>query len=291
MMPRASASTTMVAIMPKFLTPEQIADYHRDGFLSPLDLLSEQEAGQVRSELEAAERRWPEALKGSGRNNAHLCLSSLDTIVHHPVLLDAIEDLIGPDILAYGTVLFIKEPQQPGFVSWHQDCRYMGLEPHRLAVSAWLALTPSDQVNGCMSMIPGSHKNGVEDHIETFGETNILTRGQTIPDIDEGKAVDLVLKPGQFSLHSMRTIHGSRPNQGDDRRIGFTIQCYMTPETKQTLGPVMAQLVRGDDANHHFEYAPRPKHDMDQDAVTTRSRNNAQWAEILYAGANQRRDY
>ncbi len=277
--------------MPRLLSDEQVARYHRDGFLSPIDLLNEDEAAAVRGELEAAEARWPEALKGVGRNNAHLTLKCLDAIVHHPLLLDAIEDIIGPDILAYGTVLFIKEPHDPGFVSWHQDCRYMGLEPHGPTVSAWLALTPSNAVNGCMSMIPGSHRNGVMEHVDTFGESNILTRGQTIEGIDEDSAVDLMLRPGQFSLHSMRTVHGSRPNLGEDRRIGFTIQCYMTPEVRQTIVPTMAQLVRGRDANRHFEYAPRPDADMAPEAVAVRDRNNAQWAEILYAGAAQRRNY
>jgi hypothetical protein len=277
--------------MPKFLTTDQIAQYHRDGFLSPLTLFSEDEAADIRRELEAAEGRWPEALTGAGRNNAHLTLKCLDEIVHHPVLLDAIEDIIGPDILAYGSVLFIKEPQDPGFVSWHQDCRYMGLEPHDVAVSAWLALTPSNAVTGCMSMIPGSHKHGVMEHVDTFSETNILTRGQSIEGIDEAAAVDLILEPGQFSLHSMRTVHGSRPNLGDDRRIGFTIQCYMTPQMHQTISPTMAQLVRGEDPSRHFEYAPRPDGDMTPAAIAARERNNAQWAEILYAGAERRRDY
>ena len=280
--------------MPKFLSLEQVARYERDGFLSPLDLFSDQEAAAIREELEAAEARWPEALTGSGRNNAHLSLECLDKIVHNPILLDAVEDLIGPDILAYGTVLFIKEPQDPGFVSWHQDCRYMGLEPtdtHNVSVSAWLALTPSNKLNGCMSMIPGSHKSGVMEHVDTFSKTNILTRGQSIQNVDEDNAVDLVLRPGQFSLHSMRTVHGSRPNLGQDRRIGFTIQCYMTPEMRQTISPTMAQLVRGEDPNRHFEYAPRPSEDMAPGAVAARERNNAQWAEILYAGAQRRRDY
>ncbi len=277
--------------MPKFLTTDQIAHYHHDGFLSPLTLFSPAEAADIRRELEEAERRWPEALQGAGRNNAHLTLTCLDEVVHHPVLLDAIEDIIGPDILAYGSVLFIKEPHDPGFVSWHQDCRYMGLEPHEVAVSAWLALTPSNAVTGCMSMIPGSHTEGVMEHVDTFSETNILTRGQSIQDVDESKAVDLILEPGQFSLHSMRTVHASKPNRGDDRRIGFTIQCYMTPEMHQTISPTMAQLVRGEDRNRHFEYASRPDGDMMPDAVAARERNNAQWAEILYAGAEQRRDY
>ncbi|MCP5081838.1 MAG: phytanoyl-CoA dioxygenase family protein [Alphaproteobacteria bacterium] len=276
--------------MPKQLSQAQIDAYHHDGYLSPFTLFSEEEASAIRRELEAAEARWPEAFEGAGRNNAHLNLTFLDETVHYPRLIDAVEDLIGPNILAYGSVLFIKEPQDVGYVSWHQDCRYMGLEPHDSAVCAWIALTPSNSTNGCMSMIPGSHKHGVAEHADTFGEDNILTRGQTIEGVDESMAVDLILEPGQMSFHHMRTVHGSKPNRSSDRRIGFTIQPYMMPEMRQVISPTMAQLVRGTDARGHFEIAPRPERSMDSDSVAQRDRNNAQWAEILYEGADHRRN-
>ena len=276
--------------MPKTLSEDQIDAYHRDGFLSPFTLFSPDEAAAIRDELEAAEARWPEAFDGAGRNNAHLNLTFLDEIVHNTRLIDAVEDLIGPNILAYGSVLFIKEPQDEGFVSWHQDCRYMGLEPHSSAVSAWIALTASNAENGCMSMIPGSHKHGVAEHADTFGKDNILTRGQTIEGVDESRAVDLVLEPGQMSFHHMRTVHGSKPNRSKDRRIGFTIQPYMMPEMRQVISPTMAQLVRGEDPYGHFEGAPRPQTSMAPESVAWRDRNNAQWAEILYEGADQRRN-
>ncbi len=276
--------------MPKVLSHAQIEGYHRDGYLSPFTLFTAQEAAEIRRELEGAEARWPEAFEGSGRNNAHLNFTFLDGIVHNQRLLDAVEDLIGPDILAYGSVLFIKEPKDVGFVSWHQDCRYMGLEPHDHAVSAWLALTASTPENGCMSMIPGSHKHGVAEHADTFGADNILTRGQTIENVDESQAVDLVLQPGQLSFHHMRTVHGSKPNRSSERRIGYTIQPYMMPDVRQVISPTMAQLVRGSDGFGHFEHAPRPQTSMTPEAVAQRDRNNAQWAEILYAGAETRRN-
>ncbi|MGB1752673.1 MAG: phytanoyl-CoA dioxygenase family protein, partial [Paracoccaceae bacterium] len=173
--------------MGKKLTQAQIDAFHRDGFVSPIDVFSEAEALRLRVELEAAEAKWPEAFQGAARNNAHLNLMCLDGIVHNPVLLDAIEDLIGPDILSYGTVLFIKEPKDPGFVSWHQDARYMGLEPH-IGITAWVALTEANDENGCMQMIPGSHGE-IRDHNDTFGEENILTRGQEVENVDASTAV------------------------------------------------------------------------------------------------------
>ncbi len=276
--------------MGKKLSEQQIESYKRDGFLSPVDIFSQAEAATMREALEAAEAKWPEAFVGSARNNAHYNIKVLDEIVHNSDLVDAVEDLIGPDILNYGTVLFIKEARDPGFVSWHQDARYMGLEPH-IGVTAWVALSPSNAESGCMQMIPGSHLENIRDHNDTFGEENILTRGQEIVDIDESKTVATPLLPGQVSFHSARVIHSSQPNNSDDRRIGFAIQSYLPPQVEQTLARTHAQLVRGSDPHGNFEVAPRPLDDMVPENVSLRDEVNATWSEILYNGAEKRRNY
>lgn len=275
--------------MGKKLTNAQIDAYHRDGFVFPIDVFSETEAQRLRAALETAEATWPEAFVGAARNNAHLNFLCLDEIVHNDTLLDAVEDLIGPDILNYGTVLFIKEPNDPGFVSWHQDARYMGLEPH-VGVTAWIALSDSNEESGCMQMIPGSHGE-IRTHDDTFGEQNILTRGQQIPGIDESKAVSLTLRPGQMSIHSARVIHASQPNNSNDRRIGFVIQPLMPPHVKQTIKRTGAQLVRGSDPHGHFDLIARPKVDMAAKDIALRDQINADWADILYDGAEQQRDF
>lgn len=275
--------------MGKKLTDTQIEAYFRDGFVSPIDVFSEDEALRLRAELEAAEVKWPEAFEGAARNNAHLNLKCLDEIVYNPVLVDAVEDLIGSDILNYGTVLFIKEARDPGFVSWHQDARYMGLEPH-VGVTAWVALSPSNETSGCMQMIPGS-QGEIRDHDDTYGEENILTRGQEVPDIDPSRAVSLTLRPGQMSIHSARVIHASQPNRSDDRRIGFAIQSYMPPHVAQTIRRSGAQLIRGNDPYGNFDLVGRPGVDMAPQDLATRDRINKTWAEILYDGAKRRRNY
>ncbi|WP_120500582.1 phytanoyl-CoA dioxygenase family protein [Roseovarius sp. EL26] len=275
--------------MGKKLTSEQIEAFHRDGFVAPIDVFSEEDALRLRKELEAAEEKWPEAFEGAARNNAHLNLTCLDEIVHNETLVDAIEDLIGPDILNYGTVLFIKEPKDPGFVSWHQDARYMGLEPH-VGVTAWVALSHSNDESGCMQMIPGT-QGEIKDHNDTFGETNILTRGQEVQDVDESKAVSLTLRPGQMSIHSARVIHASQPNKSNDRRIGFVIQPYMPPHVVQTITRTGAQLIRGTDPHGNFDRLERPQRDMDPKDVEMRDHINQTWADILYDGAKKRRDY
>lgn len=275
--------------MGKKLTEEQIAAFHRDGFVAPIDIYSEQEALRLRTDLETAEAKWPQAFQGAARNNAHLNIMCLDEIAHNPAILDAAEDLVGPDILTYGTVLFIKEPHDPGFVSWHQDARYMGLEPH-VGITCWVALSHANETSGSMRMLPGTHHE-LHEHNDTFGEENILTRGQEIDVMDETGAVTLDLKPGQMSIHSARVIHSSLPNRSDDRRIGFVIQPYMPPGVKQVIKPVPVQLARGTDTHGNFELVGRPRQDMDPKDVAARDRVNDIWSDILYAGAKRRRDY
>ena len=276
--------------MPKELTSDQVAQYERDGFLSPVTIMSPDEADAFRKALEAAEAKWPDALQGADRNNAHLNLTFLDELVHDSRLLDAVEDLIGPDLLVYGTVLFIKEPGDPGFVSWHQDATYMGLEPHD-GVTAWLALSPATARAAACGWCRAATRTTFASMTTRSAKPTSLTRGQTIGDVDETEVVDLVLEPGQLSFHHMRVIHSSQPNLSDDRRIGFVIQCYMPPHMRQTLGKTFVQVARGTDGAGNFPHVQRPSADMQDADVAMRDQVNALWSDILYHGADQRRDY
>jgi len=276
--------------MPKYLNQRQIDRYQGDGFVAPVDVMSTADAADFRRKLEMAEQQWPSALVGTNRNNPHLCFSFLDELSHHPIIVDAVEDLIGPDLLICGTVLFIKEAHDDAFVSFHQDVTYMGLEPHD-GVSAWLALTPSNATNGCMRMVPGSHRGALRAHRDTDAAENILTRGQTIDSVAESTAVDIELKPGQMSLHSLKTIHDSRPNTSDDRRIGFTIQSFIPPHVRQSRGRMHVQLARGVDHSRHHAYAARVKTDMTPSAQQQRDQVNNEWGDILYKGTDRARRF
>lgn len=275
--------------MRKVLTEAQIDQYERDGFLHPVRIISSDEANEMRQALEQIEKDHPAIIAGAGRNNAHLVLPFLDAFVHNQRMLDVVEDLIGPDILVWASVLFIKEPEDPGYVSWHQDYTHMGLEPHA-GVSAWLALTPSTVESGCMRMIPGSHRSEILEHHDTFDEDNILTRGQTIRDVDESQAVDLVLQPGEISLHHPHTIHASSPNLSAERRIGFTIQSYIPPHVRQVKIPGHVQEARGHDPHEHMTKVPRPSVPVAAGDIATRDNINRLLAELLYDGAEQQRN-
>ena len=272
--------------MPKRLTDDQIAAYHRDGFVAPIDIFAADEIAAIRTEIEHAEQSWPQALDGPGRNNAHLALPVLDRIVHDSRILDAVEDVIGGHILAAGTTLFIKEPDSSGFISWHQDARYIGMEPHDW-VTGWLAISNVTEENGCMQMIPGSHVAPLKDHIDTYGADNLLTRGQTVPDIDESMAVPVPLAPGQMSLHHPRVIHGSGPNRSPERRIGFALQSYIAPSVKQVHGEMYVQLARGSDDYGYHQEAPRVTAAMSAEATALRADANRKLSDIFYAGSDR----
>ena len=277
--------------MPKKLTAEQISQYQRDGFVFPIPVMSEAEALDYRRRMEEAEARYPDAINArAARNNAHLTFGFMDEIVHRPEILDAVEDLIGPDILAWGSVLFTKEAHDPAFVSWHQDFTYMGLEPHD-GVSTWLALSPSNRTSGCMQMFPGSHRDGILPHRDTFGENNILTRGQVVDGLDPADAVDIILRPGEISLHHPRVIHGSQPNRSDTRRIGVVVQAYLPPHVRSIQSAGHVSMVRGRDIEGHFDVLPRPHTDMDPAAMSLRTAINDMRNDVLYEGAAQRRAF
>ncbi|MGI9413187.1 MAG: phytanoyl-CoA dioxygenase family protein, partial [Hyphomicrobiales bacterium] len=163
---------------------------------------------------------------------------------------------------------FIKEPETDAIITWHQDLTYWGLGETDEEVTAWLALSDVTPESGCMRFVPGSHKNRIVPHEDTFADNNLLSRGQEIAvDVDEDAAVDVVLKPGQLSLHHGRMFHASGPNRSDDRRIGVAIR-YITPAVEQHVSPHdYAMLVRGRDDHGHFRLIDGPASDLSPEAL------------------------
>lgn len=249
----------------KSLSTMAIRQYEQHGYYAPVRALSTAEAADVRRRLEDYER-VSGGLSGPLRHKTHLLFTFLNDLIRHPGILDPVEDLIGPNILCWGTSFFIKEARNPSFVSWHQDSTYWGLEPPDI-VTAWVAISESTLENGAMRVIPDSHIGEQMAHRDTFARDNLLSRGQEIAvDVDDSTAVDLVLQPGEMSLHHVRLIHGSEPNPSARRRIGFAIR-YLPTHVRQTVGERdFATLVRGVDTYHNFEAEQRPQADMSEAA-------------------------
>ncbi len=238
--------------MPKHLSDSQVESYRRDGAVFPITVMSEAEAAAHRRRLEAAE-----AEHGTlhYRTKPYLIFSSANEIARHPDLLDAIEDILGPDVLLWNSAYVIKEACDRRYVSWHQDLTYWGLDSDPM-VTAWVALSPATPTNGGMRFLPGSHRRGGTQHHDTYAADNILHRGQEVAEVDEGAAVDLALAPGQASLHHGWVLHASGPNPTGDRRIGLTVQ-YLAPSARQTMTDrESATLLRGIDRYGHFRPEP-----------------------------------
>ena len=277
--------------MPKVLTKEQIEQYHDEGFISPVRVISEYEALSIKNQLEQVEADFPGEINAQSRNNLHLSFAFLDALAHNTIIVDAMEDLIGPDIALWASVMFIKEPSSKQYVSWHQDATYMGLDSIDFP-TPWIALSPSNRDTGCMTMISGSHHSEIQIHKDTFAENNILTRGQVIPEVDKSKAIDLILEPGEMSIHHGAIIHGSQPNNSDQRRIGFSLQSYVPPSIKQVVGRNIWTHIRGKKRqdNDGIEL-DRPKYNMDPITVEQRRVAEENLSKILYKGAKIKRKY
>ena len=243
------------------LSKEILAQYEREGFFFPLDILSPEEVGAVRCQLEDFEARYqshPIVGDGEFRTSCHLFLPFLDELTRHPAILTAVSSILGNDLLVWGTSFFTKEPRSPDYVAWHQDLHYWGLDA-RDEVTAWVALSPASVESGCMRFIAASHTKEAA-HADRPSDGAMLSRGQELASpVDESRAVNAPLLPGQASLHHGLTFHASLPNRSNDRRIGFAIR-YIKPSMRQAGGQAgVATLVQGDDSYHHFELAPRPE--------------------------------
>lgn len=250
----------------KRLSAEAAAFYRKHGYFAPVRVLSAEEAERLRGRLEAHEAAHGR-LQGPMRHKSHLLFTWLDELIRHPAILDAVEDLIGPNILVWGSSFFVKERRDASYVSWHQDSTYWGLDPADI-VTAWVALSDSTAANGAMRVIPDSHLLDQIAHRDTFAPGNLLSRGQEIAvAVNEAEARMLELKAGEMSLHHVRLIHGSDPNPSDDRRIGFAIR-YLPTHVRQVVGlHDSATLVRGEDSYGHFLPEQRPEFDLSPAAL------------------------
>ncbi len=267
----------------KALTREQADFFHYHGFLFPIPALTPAEiatclAGLQRLEAEIgspvadADIKW--------RSHAYAHSPWFNDLIRHPRILDAIEDVIGPDILVWTSTFFIKEPHSPTFAAWHQDGTYFGLEPKE-QVCAWVALTDASEEAGCMEAL-SSRGAPRQLHHAALGLANSINRaGQTIMQpFDDAKPVAMVLRAGQFSLHHELAVHRSAPNNASHRRIGIGLNYIPTRVRVDSPVRLKAMLVRGEDRYGHFDLIDPPAAERDaaalavHQAVSDRYREN-----------------
>ncbi|MBM3263642.1 MAG: phytanoyl-CoA dioxygenase family protein [candidate division Zixibacteria bacterium] len=245
------------------LTPQQIATFSRKGYLSPIPVMEAEEIVRIRAEFDRLEAEEGREKSQIGLLDRHLDRSFVWDIARDPRILDSISSIIGPNILLLGTHFFCKYGPSHRFVAWHQDVTYWGLEPPD-ALTAWLAIDDSDTENGCMQVIPGTHTTGIHEHGKSEREGNLLSINQelTMTPEDEARAVDMVLRAGEMSLHHGMLVHGSLPNPSTRRRCGLTLRYIPTSVRQVKLNShgkrYTAILVHGEDREQHFEEIASP---------------------------------
>lgn len=261
--------------------------YARDGFLFPIDAVTPPESRELRADLEAAEKEI-----GSDQERLDLLhsypdrlLPSFDALIRNDALIAAASAVLGPDLLVWSAALFIKEARSGKIVSWHQDLTYWGLDDAQ-ETTCWVALSEASTASGCMRFVPGSHREQIVPHVDTFAENNLLTRGQEIAvDVDEEDAVAVELKPGQASMHHGHLFHASGPNTTCDRRIGVAIR-YITPTMRQTSGDkALVALASGEDQHGNFAIAETPTRRLLEEDFERVRQDAAVRRRILFEGA------
>lgn len=270
--------------MPKFLTKEQVERFGEDGYLAPIRVLSEDEAAHYLQCLEAFEAKYPDDIPKLDLK-AHLICPWVNEIAHHSTILDIFEDLIGPDLLFSNATFRTKEVGSETFADWHQDAYYLRISP-KLDVAS-LALTRHSVESGCLRVIPGTHRRPLLPHVTREDDAhNMLQRRQHITDgIDEAEAVDVLLEPGEISIHTDRLAHSSKPNRARYRRVSMTLD-YLPTHGYQTSGRRdSAMLVRGVDTYHHLDVDPSPGREMAPEALAAWQRAVDVQTETIYEGA------
>ena len=267
----------------RVLSAVSVAQYRREGYYYPVPAISADEALTYRRRLEAHEATTGGPIAGSMRHKSHLLFTWLWALVHEPRIVDAVEDVLGPNLLCWSTNFFIKEANDPSFVSWHQDATYWGLSTPDV-MTTWVAFTPATIANGAMKVAPRTHTQQLA-HRDTFEPNNLLTRGQEIAvDVAKDASIDMPLQAGQMSLHHVLLAHGSEPNRTNDRRIGLAIR-YVPTHVHQINGDRgSATLVRGVDTFHHFDLEHAPEADLSPAALAQHQAVTGRQAMILYRG-------
>ena len=277
--------------MARVLSESQLRDFSRNGFLAHIPVIEPAEADRIRTRTEDFEETHPEEKKWAFGLKSNMLFRWLYDLSCLPGILAPIEDLLGPAILLTHTILGIKEPKKANRVGWHQDQQQVYVHPYFVICN--LAITDTTEENGCLRIIPGSHKGNVLPHSNVEEDQHGLAIAggyerqlEIKAAIDESMAVSVPLKKGEMVFFHANCIHGSEPNRSSDRRVTILTD-YMPTYAFQESGRGAAQLVRGVDTFGHFDSDPVPKDDFSTEAVAAWKEAIAAYSENVYTGKDR----
>lgn len=267
--------------------------YREAGYIKPIRVFSRQQASEICNRIAVIEQRsrdgeYPAEIGQYFRVNGQIVMTLLAELGRTPAILDAVESIIGPDIMLWSCELFIKEAHSASIVTWHQDLTYWGMGGTDLQTSAWVALTEATADNGAMRFLPGSHKLDIVPHEDTFDMDNLLSRGQEVAvEVNEDNAVLDDLGAGEMSLHHGKLFHASGPNVTDRRRIGMVMR-YISPELARAApGRDYAMVVRGKNPSGNWISVAPPTVDFGRSELDLYNTILDFQAGTLAAGAEQ----
>lgn len=243
---------------PRTLSGAQIEQFNRDGFLKGLRIFNEAESEENRRYFDALLAR---VLAAGGTSysisTAHMKYGRVYDLLTNRRIVDCVRDLLGENVIAWGSHFFCKMPHDGKRVSWHQDASYWPLSPSKTA-TVWLAIDDADRQNACMRFIPGTHHFGHLTYRLTENDgDNVLD--QTVENAEEfGEPIDVQLNAGEISIHSDLLLHGSEANDSDRRRCGLTLR-YCAADVRAGMDwNQKGVVVSGRDPSGHWANPPRP---------------------------------
>jgi non-heme Fe2+,alpha-ketoglutarate-dependent halogenase len=246
---------------PRYLSREQIDRFNREGYIAGLTAYSPVEIVDIRAYFD---RLLAKVMAAGGDSysisSAHLKYGRVWDILTNPVIVAHVKDLLGDNVVGWGSHFFCKMPGDGKAVAWHQDASYWPLTPSK-AVTVWLAIDDADTENACMRFIAGSHHHGHLTYRPSDShEHNVLN--QTIENAEQyGTVVNDCLRAGEFSMHTDLLLHGSEANQSTRRRCGLTLR-YAAAEVRAYLDWNQKGVwVSGSDPSGHWANRPRPNED------------------------------
>ncbi len=245
----------------QILTSDQIEQYNSDGYIKGIYIFSRDEIDDIRTYFDALLARVLESGGNSySISTAHVSYGRVWDLLNNERIVAHVRDILGPNVIGWGSHFFCKMPKDGKRVSWHQDASYWPMSPSK-TVTVWLAIDDADTENACMRFVPGSHQHGhMTYHLSEEDENNVLF--QTVPNAEEyGEPVDVELKAGEISMHSDMLLHGSEANDSDRRRCGLTLR-YCAADVRAMQGwHLKGVIVSGRDDEGHWDNPARPEQD------------------------------